>query len=310
MGLARSALLWVSENRTLRQTLPNYKFIRRAVSRFMPGEQLADAISAAKELKKQAIDTIFTHLGENIADEQEARRVTDHYLDVLEQIKGSGLDAYVSVKLTQLGLDLNEEICLKNLLAIVERAEKLNNMVWVDMEQSQYVDRTIALYKKALKGYPNVGLCVQAYLRRTRRDLEGLIPLAPAIRLVKGAYKEPAAIAFPKKADVNENFFELAKMLLGGVKIHRVRVGIATHDRTLIQRLEREAEVLGLEKTDYEFQLLYGIQTEEQLRLARSGSRVRSLISYGTFWFPWYIRRLAERPANVWFVGKNVLFRS
>jgi proline dehydrogenase len=216
----------------------------------------------------------------------------------------------VSLKLTQLGLDLNEDVCFNNLMTIVGRAEKFKNMVWIDMEQSQYVDRTIALYKRVLKDHPMVGLCVQAYLYRTQRDLEELIPLSPAIRLVKGAYKEPASIAFRKKSDVDANFFALAKTLLENVKKHHVQIAVGTHDKALIQRIQREAEVFGLAITDFEFQLLYGIQTGEQERLARAGYRIRSLISYGTFWFPWYVRRLAERPANVWFVIKNVFLRA
>jgi proline dehydrogenase len=309
MSLARNALLWISENRKLRQTLPRYKFIRRAVSRFMPGEELADAMQAADKLKEKNITTIFTRLGENVADATETAEVRNHYLDALQQIQQRGLDAYISIKPTQLGLDLNEELCLQNLIAIVERAGALKNWVWIDMEQSGYVDRTLSLYKKVRKNYPKVGLCVQAYLYRTQKDLEELLPLSPAIRLVKGAYMEPADIAYPKKADVDANFFALAKRLLANVKSNGVTLGIATHDKILIKKIQEEAEAQGLAKSDYEFQLLYGIQTDEQFRLAAEGYRMRVLISYGSYWFPWYVRRLAERPANIFFVLKN-LFRS
>jgi proline dehydrogenase len=307
MGLARNALLWISENRTLRQTLPRYKFIRRAVSRFMPGEELSDAVQAAEILKEKNITTILTRLGENVADEAETKEVTDHYLNTLPQIQQRQIDAYISIKPTQLGLDLNEDLCLRNLAALVERAAALKNWIWIDMEQSGYVDRTLALYKKIRRQYSNVGVCVQSYLYRTAKDLEELLPLSPAIRLVKGAYMEPANIAYPKKADVDANYFALAKMLLANVKKSGVTVGIATHDKVLIKKIQDEAAAQGLAKSDYEFQLLYGIQPDEQLRLASEGYRMRVLISYGSYWFPWYVRRLAERPANVLFVLKNLL---
>ena len=305
MGLARNTLLWISENRKLRQALPKYKFIRRAVSRFMPGELLEDALQAAERLKPQSINTVFTLLGENVTDEREARREVEHYVDMLRQINKRGIDTYVSVKLTHLGLDLNEDLCVKNLLAIVAEAKALNNMVWIDMEQSHYVDRTIDVYKKVQRENPNVGLCLQAYLYRTEKDLEDLFPHKPAIRFVKGAYKEPPSIAFRRKSDVDENFFQLCKASLGQVG-NGAKLVVGTHDTQLIHRIQQEAERLGVKKREYEFHLLYGIQTNEQLKLAREGHSIRVLISYGSFWFPWYVRRLAERPANIWFVVRKM----
>lgn len=306
MSFARSALLWVSENRRLRQTLPRYKFIRRAVSRFMPGEELADAMQAAQQLQASKINTIVTRLGENVSTVAETEEVTAHYLQALPQIQQKKLDAYISVKPTQLGLDFDEKLCLQNLTAIVEQAQVLKNWIWIDMEQSDYVDRTLTLYKNIKRKYPQVGLCVQAYLYRTQKDLEELLPYAPAIRLVKGAYMEPANVAYPKKAEVDANFFALAKMLLANIKHNGVTLGVATHDKILIQQIQQAAAAMGLAKTDYEFQLLFGIQADEQFRLANAGYRLRTLISYGSYWFPWYVRRLAERPANVWFVVKNM----
>lgn len=308
MNLARKALLWVSENRTLRATLPRYKFVRRAVTRFMPGEELLDAVKAAKELEERSIGTIFTRLGENIADSEEARAVADDYCDSLKQIKLNRLDTYISVKLTQLGLELSEDICYENLHRIVEEADRQKNRVWIDMEQSSYVDRTLGIYRRVRSSFPNVGVCLQAYLYRTQKDVEDLLPLKPALRLVKGAYAEPATVAFPKKADVDANFFNLSKMILEQAKAG-VLFGIATHDAVLISRLQWEAQRQGVGKDEYEFQLLYGIKTELQRKLAEDGYRIRSLISYGSFWFPWYIRRLAERPANVLFVAKSILSR-
>ncbi len=306
MSFARSALLWVSENRRLRQTLPRYKFIRRAVSRFMPGEELADAMQAAQQLQASKINTIVTRLGENVSTVAETEEVTAHYLQALPQIQQKKLDAYISVKPTQLGLDFDEKLCLRNLTAIVERAQALKNWVWIDMEQSGYVDRTLTLYKNIKQKYPQVGLCVQAYLYRTQKDLEDLLPYAPAIRLVKGAYMEPANVAYPKKVDVDASFLALTKMLLANIKKNGVTLGVATHDKILIQQIQQAAAAMGLAKTDYEFQLLFGIQADEQFRLANAGYRLRTLISYGSYWFPWYVRRLAERPANVWFVVKNM----
>lgn len=308
MNLARSALLWISENRKLREALPRYKFIRRAVTRFMPGEEFSDAMSAAQILQRQSIKTIFTRLGENVADEQEARSVSDHYCSSLKEIVKSGLDSYVSVKLTQLGLDLSEDVCYENLRRIVEEADRNDNWVWIDMEQSSYVDRTLGIYRRIKSSFPNVGVCLQAYLFRTQKDIEDLLPLKPAIRLVKGAYAEPASIAFPRKADVDSNFFTLSKFLLEHAR-DGVLYGIATHDPVLISRLQWEAQRQGLGKDEYEFQLLYGIRTDLQKSLAEEGYRIRSLIAYGSYWFPWYVRRLAERPANILFVAKSILTR-
>jgi proline dehydrogenase len=305
MGLARNALLWISENRNLRQALPRYKFIRRAVSRFMPGEELADALKAAEQLKPQSINAVFTHLGENVTDESEARKDAEEYIDALRQIQQRGLDTHVSVKLTHLGLDLNEKACIDNLVSIVSEAKELGNMVWIDMEQSHYVNRTLDIYKRVWKEFPNIGLCLQAYLYRTEKDLDGLLPYSPAIRFVKGAYKEPHSIAYKKKSDVDANFFRLTTTLMQHVKSGS-KVVVGTHDTNLIRAIQDKAAQIGLSKKEYEFHLLYGIQANEQLKLAREGYSIRVLISYGSFWFPWYVRRLAERPANVWFVVRKM----
>ncbi len=308
MSIARKALLWISENKKLRETLPRLSFIRRAVRRFMPGEELEDALRAAETLASGSIKTIFTRLGENVADAGEASAVVDHYCDSLKQINERGLDTFISLKPTQLGLDLGEELCYQNLERIVRKAGEFENWVWIDMEQSGYVDRTLRLYARIKPSYPRVGLCLQSYLHRTEKDLQELLPLTPAIRLVKGAYREPSNVAFPKKADVDKSFFDLSKTLLKQIP-QGVTFGVATHDRVLIRRIQEEAERLGLSREQYEYQLLYGIEAEEQKRLAREGYRIRSLISYGSYWFPWYVRRLAERPANVLFVLKNVFRR-
>jgi proline dehydrogenase len=272
----------------------------------MPGENFKDALGAAQILATKRVGTVFTHLGENIKDRAEAQQVTGHYLEVLDQIRNSGLKAEISVKLTQLGLDLSTDLCFDNLKTIIERAEK-DSIVWVDMEASNYVDVTLEVYRRALQMFPNVGVCLQAYLRRTKEDLSNLMPLRPSIRLVKGAYNEPAEVAFPRKQDVDENYFALAGSMLAAKKENRcVRAAFGTHDLVLIRRLSELASTQGLAKADFEVQMLYGIQRAEQERLASEGCTSMVLVAYGTYWYPWFVRRLAERPANLWFMVRNV----
>jgi len=272
----------------------------------MPGETLDDALGAAEGLRSKNIGTIFTHLGENIKDGAEAEQVAKHYLEVLNRIREKGLRAEISVKLTQLGLDLSADLCFEHLNAIIERAEK-DSIVWVDMEASNYVDATLELYLRALTAHPNVGICLQAYLHRTKDDLAKLLPLRPSIRLVKGAYNEPPEIAFPRKQDVDESYFELGKQILTAKKENRcVRAAFGTHDVALIRRLADLASVKGFAKNDFEVQMLYGIQRAEQERLARDGCISIVLVAYGSYWYPWFVRRLAERPANLWFMLRNV----
>jgi proline dehydrogenase len=225
---------------------------------------------------------------------------------LLDLIQALQLPSEISVKLTQLGLDLDSDICYANLQKLIERA-CVTSTVWIDMEASHYVDATLRLYRRARTAYPNVGVCLQAYLYRTADDLAGLMPLGPAIRLVKGAYKEPASIAFPRKKDVDENFFALAKILLREqARCAGLRAAIATHDVNLIRRIQELAASIGLAKESFEFEMLYGIQRAEQFRLAREGWRSTVLIAYGSYWFPWFMRRLAERPANVGFFLRNL----
>jgi proline dehydrogenase len=306
MSFIRSILLAASQNKWLRDRASHYRFVRRTVSRFMPGETLDDAVAAAGTLQTKKIGTVFTHLGENIADRFEAQQVTQHYLEVLDRIRQSVLKTEVSVKLTQLGLDLSPDFCFENLKAIIERAEK-TSIVWVDMEASNYVDTTLDIYRRALQAYPNVGLCLQAYLFRTQDDLVKLFPLRPSIRLVKGAYNEPPEVAYPRKQDVDENYFALAKEMLRAKKEGRcVRAAFATHDVTLIRKLSEFASAEGFSKANFEVQMLYGIQRAEQERLANAGCTSIVLVAYGSYWYPWFVRRLAERPANLWFMLRNV----
>lgn len=306
MGLMRSFLLAASQNRWLRDHASHYKFVRRSVSRFMPGETLDDALIAAQTLRGKKIGTVFTHLGENISDRAEAQQVTDHYVEVLERIGQKRLPTEISVKLTQLGLDLSPDLCFGHLKTIIARAPK-DSTVWIDMEASNYVDVTLDLYRRALGEFPNAGVCLQAYLHRTKDDVSKLLPLRPSIRLVKGAYMEAPEVAFPRKADVDANYFELGKDLLKAKKEKTcVRVAFATHDVAMIRRLSGQASKEGFAKADFEVQMLYGIQRAEQERLALEGCTSIVLVAYGTFWYPWFVRRLAERPANLWFMARNV----
>jgi len=306
MGVMRSILLAGSQNTWLRECLPRYGFMRKAVARFMPGEEIGDALSAARQLQEIGITTVLTRLGENVTDTKEAESVTEHYLSVLDQINSQGLPTEVSVKLTQLGLDLDKDLCYANLERVNQRAGP-GSTVWIDMEASNYVDVTLELFRRVHTNHPKAGVCLQAYLYRTAQDLATLIPLGAAIRLVKGAYKEPPDRAFPKKQSVDENFFTLSKQLLSEeARRADVRAAIATHDTHLIRRIADFAAAQGLSKDRYEFQMLYGIQRAEQIRLARGGWRSVVLVAYGSYWFPWYMRRLAERPANVFFVLRNI----
>ena len=311
MSIARKVLLAASTNAWLRDRATKTAFVRKSVSKFMPGERLEDAMAAARRQQHQhGIGTIFTKLGEAITSRGEAEEVTTHYLDALERIKTAALDAQISVKPTQLGLDIDRELCFVNFMRLVERADARGNFVWIDMESSPYVDPTIELFRRARAASPRVGIALQAYLYRTEKDIESLVSLGSAVRLVKGAYLEPPSIAFPKKADVDANYYKLAcRMLADDAQRAGGLLHIATHDPKLVERLNAFVDERGVPPSSYEYAMLYGIQRPLQVRLAQAGRRIRVLIAYGEYWFPWYMRRLAERPANVGFVVKNMFAR-
>src|SRR3984957_3218353 len=311
MNLARQILVKLSESRWLREHAPHFGFVRSAAARFMPGEKMDDALAAARSLADNDITTLLTQLGENITERGEAEAVVTHYLDLLDRIAAAELPTEVSVKLTQLGLDLDREFCYANLVKLIERSRGNSpaaaKTLWIDMEQSAYVETTLEIYARARKVYPHVGVAVQAYLHRTEQDVASLIPLGAAVRLVKGAYSEPPHISLSKKQEVDENYFRLAQVLLGpAARRAGVRAVMATHDPKLIARLTDWAAAHSIPRRELEFAMLFGIQRAEQLRLAREGYRSGVLISYGSFWFPWFMRRLAERPANVWFLVRNL----
>jgi proline dehydrogenase len=307
VSVARNLLLAVSTNAWLRERAMKARFVKRAVARFMPGEHIEDAIAAATRQHSEGAGAILTHLGENVATRDEVEKVTQHYLEVLDRANHAGLDAHVSIKPTQLGLDLDPDLCYRNAERLVDRAGELGKFVWIDMENARYVDATLDLFRRLRRRSPLVGVALQAYLYRTERDLESLLPLGAALRLVKGAYLEPADVAYPKKADVDQNYYRLASRILAERSREGALLHIATHDAVLIDRLTALIEQLKIPPASYEFAMLYGIQVPLQRRLLGAGRRVRVLISYGEYWFPWFIRRLAERPANVWFVIEQLL---
>ena len=307
MSLMRSVLLAGAESVWLREKAMRRPFVRRSVSRFMPGETVDEALGACRRQQEQhGTGTILTHLGENLSSLAEADAVTADYLELIDRIAGEKLDVQVSVKLTQLGLDLGLDACNRSLQQLVARAESRSTMVWIDMESTKYVDSTIELFRRARERSPRVGLCLQSYLRRSMADLEALLPLAPAIRLVKGAYREAANLVFPTRAGVDENYVRLAARLLRPDVPKGTFLGIGTHDARLVERLRSELTAHGTDPSSYEFEMLYGIQRPLQARLVAVRAPLRVLISYGEFWFPWYMRRLAERPANVLFVMKSL----
>jgi proline dehydrogenase len=274
----------------------------------MPGEDIDAAVTALAPLAASGIRGIVTHLGENITERAEAEEVVRHYLMVADRVRASKLDIHISVKLTQLGLDLGVEVCRANLEAVVRRAHELGNSVTIDIEQTCYTDATIEIYRQLKPAYPTLGLALQSYLRRTRRDIEALLPLAPYVRLVKGAYKEPPDKAFPDKADVDGHYLDIAKMALREeTRRTGTHFGFGTHDPVLLRAIEGVAASEGLRAEDVEFQMLYGIRRDEQQRLAQAGHHVRVLVSYGEAWFAWYMRRLAERPANLWFALRHAI---
>ncbi|OFW47695.1 MAG: hypothetical protein A3J29_02690 [Acidobacteria bacterium RIFCSPLOWO2_12_FULL_67_14b] len=307
MSVGRTIFLKASDSQWLREHGTKAPFVRRAVSKFMPGESFDDMLVAAKAMAGDGVSAVFTRLGENVRDLAEADAVARHYVDGIDRIKQARLACEPSIKLTQLGLDIDRELAYGHLRALASRAHQTGNYLWIDMEQSSYVDVTLDLTRRLRQEFPRVGVCLQAYLFRTREDLVDLMGRGIGIRLVKGAYNEPPAVAFPKKSEVDANYLALAQTMLdAGSRAGGARPVFGTHDVPLIEAIRRHAGAAGVAPIEYEFHMLYGIQKAAQLRLAHDGALVRVLIAYGAYWFPWYMRRLAERPANVWFVAKSL----
>ncbi len=306
-GLLRKVFLLAARSSWLGERLPNLPFMQKAVRKFMPGTEIADALGAAVDLQVLGIRTLYTKLGEAITDPAGAQAVVDHYLELLARIKDAEVDGEISVKPTQLGLDIDEAVCLGHLRTLAAAAEAQGSYLWIDMEDSAYVDRTLDLYQRLRASNPSTGVCLQAYLRRTANDVEKLLPLGPAIRLVKGAYDEPKAIAFRSKKEVDANFLSLAVILVRESRVRPMRVGLGTHDLDLVEQVATHAAAAGIPKDAFEVQMLYGVRAKEQKRLAKSGFKVQVLVAYGDAWYRWYMRRLAERPANVVFAARQLL---
>ncbi|HYH92844.1 MAG TPA: proline dehydrogenase family protein [Candidatus Saccharimonadales bacterium] len=303
----RRVFLWAARNAWLKSHLPTLPFMQRAVRRFMPGETLEAALAAAAPLQAAGIGTMYTRLGENLESLAAADEVAAHYIEVLDRIKAAGLAGEISVKPTQLGLDHDEDRALAHLVALAEHATSTGSYLWIDMEGSAYTEATVRLYERLRAVQPRTGICLQAYLHRTAADIERLRPLDPAIRLVKGAYDEPAAIAYRDKRQVDANYLGLAVSFLKDGRGRPIRLGLGTHDVELIEQIATQIAPAGIGRDGFEIEMLYGIRTKEQFRLAKTGYRVQTLIAYGEAWYPWYMRRLAERPANVTFAIRSLL---
>jgi proline dehydrogenase len=303
----RRILLWMARNPTLRERLPRLPFVRRAVRRFMPGETVEDGLRAADVLIATGQGVLFTRLGENLTAISEADAVAAHYHHVIEAGRTRTRPIEASVKPTQLGLDIDLEATYRHCDDLARHAAKAGTWLWLDMEGSPYVDATIELYERLRADHENVGICLQAYLRRTAADLQRLLAVGPAIRLVKGAYDEPASIAYRRKADVDAAYQTLAVTLALAARDGRARCGLGTHDADLVRRIATFAEAAGVPREKLEVHMLYGIRAPELRKLQREGHPAFTLVAYGTSWYPWYMRRLAERPANVLFALRQVL---
>jgi proline dehydrogenase len=304
---ARDAILWAARNRWLSEHLPRYRFVRSSVRRFMPGERIEDALGAAERLAAEGIPATFTYLGEHVTRPPDADEVAEHYQELLDQIEERGLDAEISVKPSHLGLALGPNDTFERLRGLAERSAARGRHLFVDMEDSPTVDPTLELYRRLLEATPNVGVCLQAYLHRTPADVEDVAKRGGSIRLVKGAYREPRDVALQDRKEISRAFAAQAlafRQAAGGG-----RLALATHDVSLLEEIERGAAAAGFGRDAYEIQMLYGIRAADQRRLAAEGYRIRVLISYGTHWYPWFMRRLAEHPANVWLALRNLFGR-
>jgi proline dehydrogenase len=301
----KSTLLFLSRQEKLKNFVLGFEFAQRVSRRFVSGETQEQAISAVKDLNQKGFLATLDRLGENVTNKDEALKAADDYLLLLDRISQNGVDSNVSCKLTQMGLDLDYDFCLNNVKRIVERAKEYDNFVRVDMEDSPRTDKTLQICFALHKNYQNVGAVIQSYLYRSEEDARRLLEQKIRIRLCKGAYKEPRTVAFRKKKEVDENFVKLMKLMLKSGVYH----GIATHDDKMIQATIDFAKKENITKESYEFQFLYGIRRELQEELVKQRYNVRIYVPYGDQWYPYFMRRMAERPANLFFVAKNFFRR-
>lgn len=303
----RRVLLWMARNRWLKEHLPRLPFAERAVRRFMPGERLEDALTAADVENGAGFGVLFTRLGENLTELAQADEVAAHYHDVLERGRLRVRPIEISVKPTQLGLDIDAAACERHCRDLARHAQEAGTWFWLDMEGSSYTEATLALYERLKLDHERVGIALQAYLKRTAADLQRILPLRPCVRLVKGAYDEPAAIAYRAGTAVDGNFQGLALVLAEAAREGRARLALGTHDSALIERIALMAGAAGTPHSALEVHMLYGIRRSELVRLATAGHPAYSLVAYGASWYAWYMRRLAERPANVVFALRQLL---
>ncbi len=316
--MLRSFLISLSKAAWARKIVTGWSFAWKAASRFVAGEKLDDAIQAVKELNKKGIAATLDHLGEHTTNQHEADLAVQDVIDGIDCIDNSSVRSNVSIKLTQIGLAVDRNACIENLAKILKRAQEINLFVRLDMEDSPWVDATLDLYRimRFERGFENLGMVIQAYLYRSEEDIRQLEQAGTRVRLCKGAYKEPAEVAFPKKSDVDKNYDLLAQMLIDSSLANGAPVanldgkmppipGIASHDERRIAAAKVYAQKVGLPKNAIEFQMLYGIRRDLQEQLVREGYPVRVYVPYGTEWYPYFMRRLAERPANVWFFISN-----
>ena len=303
--MLRAGLLKLSESNSLAHWVVSNDRTRRMAHRFVPGETLDEAIAAARECNNLGMFASLDYLGENVSTQEDAQRARDAYLEIFDRIASERLHANVSCKLTQLGLDLGVEFCESLVVPVVQRAASYDNFLRVDMEGSVYTQRTVELAKRVRAQNPAIGTVIQSYLYSSDADIADLLAYGCRIRLCKGAYKEPAEIAFAAKSDVDANYVKLMKVLMKSGIYH----GLATHDENIIRQAEAFATSEKLSPDSFEFQMLYGIRRDLQQSLVRRGWRVRVYIPFGTEWYPYFMRRLGERPANVFFIAR-ILLRS
>ncbi|MBI5932155.1 MAG: proline dehydrogenase family protein [Chloroflexi bacterium] len=316
--MLRSFLIYLSKAQWAQRIVTGWSFAWKAASRFVAGTKAEDAIRAIRELNEKGINVTLDHLGEHTSTMEEASQATGDILAALDEIDRAGVRANVSIKLTQIGMGLDESVCRDNLGRILQRAKEHQNFVRVDIEDTPYTDTTIAIYKAMLeRGFTNrhFGMAVQSYLYRAEADTKSLLANKTTIRLVKGAYKEPPDKAFPKKADVDANYDLLTKLMIDASLAESSKLSedgrlppipaIASHDEKRIEFAKTYAAKVGLPKNGLEFQMLYGIRRDLQEKLVKEGYPVRVYVPFGTHWYPYFMRRLAERPANIWFFVSN-----
>ncbi len=302
--ITRSALIWLSRHEGLKDFATRFRFFKKLTTRFVAGDTIDEVIPFIREINAENCTASFDHLNESVESAAEAEREVDEYLNILAKIDEQRIRSNVSIKLTQFGLGLDPELAYRNARRVVEEAHRRGNFVRVDMEDSKVTQVTIDIFKRlrAEFGLNDVGIVLQSYLYRTLADAQELVKLPARIRICKGAYNEPPEVAFPDKKDVDANYVKVMQLLLSSGIYH----GIATHDPKMIDATIDFATREGIGKEKYEFQMLYGVRRDLQRQLARDGFNMRVYVPYGKHWYPYFMRRLAERPANIWFVLKNL----